>query len=135
MTFKSLFGPITKLSLSFVTFRVSHFPVLHLTYVTVKLGLQNTLNMSKTTRVYFGVLHTMDTLVQQTESPFTPEVLHYPLLELANRAGGSGWAEPTPGQENNRADRAGPDLNRAAISLTQPILYRASGPTGQPSPM
>ena len=27
MTFKSLFGPITKLSLSFVTFRVSHFPV------------------------------------------------------------------------------------------------------------
>ena len=41
-------------------------------------------------------------------------------LELANRAGGSGWAEPTPGQENNRADRAGPDLNRAAISLTQP---------------
>ena len=56
MTFKSLFGPITKLSLSFVTFRVSHFPVLHLTYVTVKLGLQNTLNMSKTTRVYFGVL-------------------------------------------------------------------------------
>ena len=56
MTFKSLFGPITKLSLSFVTFRVSHFPVLHLTYVTVKLGLQNTLNMSKTTRVYFWVL-------------------------------------------------------------------------------
>ena len=40
-------------------------------------------------------------------------------LELASRAGGSGWAEPTPGQENNRADRAGPDLNRAAISLTQ----------------
>ena len=41
------------------------------------------------------------------------------LVELANRAGGSGWAEPTPGQENNRVDRAGPDLNRAAISLTQ----------------
>ena len=40
-------------------------------------------------------------------------------LELASRAGGSGWAVPTPGQENNRADRAGPDLNRAAISLTQ----------------
>ena len=38
------------------TFRVSHFPVSHLTYVTVKLDLQNTLNMSKTTRVYFGVL-------------------------------------------------------------------------------
>ena len=44
----------------------------------------------------------------------------YPGLELASRAGGSGWAEPTPGQENNRADRAGPDLNWAAISLPQP---------------
>ena len=41
-------------------------------------------------------------------------------LELASRAGGSGWTEPTPGQENNRADRVGPDLNRVAISLTQP---------------
>ena len=57
MTFKPLFGPITKLSSSFVTFRVSHFPVSHLTHETVKLDLQNTLNMSKTTRVYFGVLH------------------------------------------------------------------------------
>ena len=51
------FGQIIKLSLSFITFWVSHFPVSHLTYETVKLGLQNTLNMSKTTRVYFGVLH------------------------------------------------------------------------------
>ena len=50
------FGQIIKLSLSFITFRVSHFPVSHLTYETVKLGLQNTPNMSKTTRVYFGVL-------------------------------------------------------------------------------
>ena len=57
MTFKSLFGPITKLSLSFVTFRVSRFHVSHLTHETFKLGLQNTLNMSKTARVYFGVLH------------------------------------------------------------------------------
>ena len=56
MTFKSLFGPITKLSSSFVTFRVSRFPVSHLTYETFNLHLQNTLNMSKTTRVYFGVL-------------------------------------------------------------------------------
>ena len=38
-------------------------------------------------------------------------------LELASRAGGSGWAGPTPGQGNNRAE---PDLNRAAILLTQP---------------
>ena len=52
-------------------------------------------------------------------------------LELASRAGGWGWAEPTPGQENNRADRAGLDLNLAAISLTQPSLYRASGLVGQ----
>ena len=51
-----LFGQITILSLSFITFRVSHFPVSHLTHETVKLGLQNTLNMSKMTRVYFGVL-------------------------------------------------------------------------------
>ena len=56
MTFIPLFGPIIKLSLSFVTFQVSHFPVSHLTHETVKLCLQNTLNMSKTTRVYFGVL-------------------------------------------------------------------------------
>ena len=55
------FGPITKLSLSFVTFRVSRFPVSHLTHETIKLGLQNTLNMSKTTRVYFGVLHRLET--------------------------------------------------------------------------
>ena len=41
-------------------------------------------------------------------------------LELASGAAGSGWAEPTPDQENNRADRAELDLNRAAISLTQP---------------
>ena len=56
MTFKSLFGQFTILSLSFITFRVSRFSVPHLTYETFKLGLQNTLNMSKTTRVYFGVL-------------------------------------------------------------------------------
>ena len=41
-------------------------------------------------------------------------------VELASRAGGSGWAGPTSGQRNNRADRAGPDLNQAAILLTQP---------------
>ena len=57
MTFKPLFGQITILSLSFVTFRVSRFHVSHLTHETFKLGLQNTLNMSKTTRVSFGVLH------------------------------------------------------------------------------
>ena len=56
MSFRPLFGQITILSLCFVTFRVSRFYILHLTHKTVKLCLQNTLNMSKTTRVYFGVL-------------------------------------------------------------------------------
>ena len=56
MSFRPLFGQITILSLSFVTFRVSRFHVSHLTHETFKLGLQNTLNMSKTTRVHFGVL-------------------------------------------------------------------------------
>ena len=57
MTFKSLFGQITILSLSLVNFRVSRFYVSHLTHETFKLCLQNTLNMSKTVKVYFGVLH------------------------------------------------------------------------------
>ena len=57
MTFKPLFGQITILSLSLENFRVSRFCISHLTHETFKLCLQNTLNMSKTTRVYFGVLH------------------------------------------------------------------------------
>ena len=56
MTFKPHFWTNYNFVLNSCTFRVSHFPVSHLTYETVKLGLQNTLNMSKTTRVYFGVL-------------------------------------------------------------------------------
>ena len=67
MTFKPLFVPITKLSLHFVTFRASRFPVSHLTHETVKLCLQNTLYMSKMTRVYFGVLHTGFTLLIKSE--------------------------------------------------------------------
>ena len=63
MTFKPLFGQFTYLSLSFVTFRVSRFHVSHLTHETFKLGLQNTLNMSKTTRVYFGVLQGRHVLI------------------------------------------------------------------------
>ena len=57
MTFKPLFGQITLLSLSLENFWVSNFHVSHLNHETFKLWLQNTLNMSKTTRVYFGVLH------------------------------------------------------------------------------
>ena len=56
MSFRPLFGQITILSLNLVNFRVSSFPVSHLTHETVKLCLQNTINMSKMTRVYFGVL-------------------------------------------------------------------------------
>ena len=57
MTFKSLFGQFTILSLNLVITGslVSMFS--HLTHETFKLRLQNTLNMLKTTRVYFGVLH------------------------------------------------------------------------------
>ena len=62
MTFKSLFGQITILSLSLVNFRVSRFHVSHLTHEIFKLRLQNTLNMSKTARVYFGVLHSSFTI-------------------------------------------------------------------------
>ena len=45
------------LSLSFVNLRVSRFHVSNLTHETFKLCLQNTLNISKTAKVYFGVLH------------------------------------------------------------------------------
>ena len=51
-----LFGKIIILSLSLVNFRVSRFHVSHLTPEIFKLCLQNTLNMSKAVRVYFGVL-------------------------------------------------------------------------------
>ena len=54
---------------------------------------------------------------------------------MASRAGGSGWAGPTSSQRNNQTDRAGPDINRAAISLASSALYLASGPVGQPSPV
>ena len=83
MTFKPLFGPITKLSLSFVTFRVSRFPVSHLTHETVKLGLQNTLNMSKTTRVYFGVLQNLFHSVLHQSITFISLLLAFMLDVLA----------------------------------------------------
>ena len=63
MTFKPLFGQITILSLSFVTFRVSRSHVSYLNHETFKLRLQNTLNMLKTARVYFGVLQILCFLV------------------------------------------------------------------------
>ena len=63
MTFKSLFGQFTIFSLNLVNFRVPRFHVSHLTHETFKLFLQNTLNMSKTTRVYFGALQVLYLLV------------------------------------------------------------------------
>ena len=59
MTFKPIFGQITLLSLCLENFRVSRFHVSHLNHETFKLCLQNTLNMSKTARVYFGVLQVL----------------------------------------------------------------------------
>ena len=42
--------------ISCTNYEFSNFQALHLNYEKFKLCLQNTLNMSKTTRVYFGVL-------------------------------------------------------------------------------
>ena len=78
MSFRPLFGQITILSLSFVTFRVSRFHVSHLTYETFKLGLQNTLNISKTARVYFGVLQVEPRVKEQGQKKtFGPNFLMY----------------------------------------------------------
>ena len=68
MTSMPIFGKITILSLNFVNFRVPRFHVSHLTHETFKLCLQNTLNMSKTARVYFGVLRNQFT-GHPTEDP------------------------------------------------------------------
>ena len=42
---------------SHINFWIYRFRVSRLTHETFKLGLRNTLNMSKIVRVYFGVLH------------------------------------------------------------------------------
>ena len=82
MSFRPLFGQITILSLSFVTFRVSRFHVSYLTHETFKLGLQNTLNMSKTARVYFGVLQRDPAAARlalpPARPPARPPALHAP---------------------------------------------------------
>ena len=80
MTFKSLFGQITLLSLNLVNFRVSHFHVSHLTHETFKLRLQNTLNMSKTARESFGVL--------QFSPPYKNFVLEIHTLSFARSMSG-----------------------------------------------
>ena len=54
--------------LNLVNFWVSSFRVLHLTHEIVKLCLQNTLNMSKTTRVYFGLLQGVSVDPQKIEA-------------------------------------------------------------------
>ena len=80
MTFKPLFGQITKLSLSLINFWVSRFRVSHLTHETFKLRLQNTLNMSKTAKVYFGVL--------QFSPPYKNFVLEIHTLSFARSMSG-----------------------------------------------
>ena len=51
------------------------FYVLHLNYENFKLYLQNTLNMLRTARVYFGVLH-----MEHDTSPNLSGVVHVHLL-------------------------------------------------------
>ena len=87
MTSMPLFGKITILSLSFLNFRVSRFHVSHLTHETFKLCLQNTRNMSKTARVYFGVLH-LHSLVHARGASFSLKELHghLPLHRQAKEA-------------------------------------------------
>ena len=86
MTFKPLFGKITLLSLYLENFRVSHFHVSYLNHETFKLCLQNTLNMSKNDRVYFGVLQLVKVLWQhqgRKEATWEPEATmraQYPQL-------------------------------------------------------
>ena len=57
MTFISFFPNLKIVLMSCKISGFLNFHVLHLNYETFKLCLQNTLNMSKTTRIYFGVLH------------------------------------------------------------------------------
>ena len=76
MTFKPLFRQITLLSLCLENFRISRFHVSHLNHETFKLCLQNTLNMSKNDRVYFGVLQLVKVLGQhqgRKEATWEPE--------------------------------------------------------------
>ena len=74
--FKPIFGQITILSFSFVTFRVSRFHVSYLTHKTFKLHLQNTLNMSETAKVYFGVLQVVNGHpgFGASQNPYLPEL-------------------------------------------------------------
>ena len=109
MTFKPLFGPIIKLSLSFITFRVSRFPVSHLTYETVKLGLQNTLNMSKTTRVYFGVLQ------------FSPPYKNF-VLEIHTLACACSISDPFFSCLLQTLERDSHLSHQSSIRTTSPIL-------------
>ena len=63
------------LSLSLVNFRVSRFHVSHLTHETFKLCLQNTLNMSKTARVYFAVRGAGEETLNVRSRSMTPRTM------------------------------------------------------------
>ena len=57
MTFKPAFDNLHFVLITYKIFGFLSFLISHLNHETFKLCLQNTLNMSKTTRVYFGALH------------------------------------------------------------------------------
>ena len=108
------FGQIIKLSLSFITFRVSSFPVSHLTHETVKLGLQNTLNMSKTTRVYFGVLQ------------FSPPYKNF-VREIHTLACACSISDPLFSCLLQKLERDSHLSHQSSIRTTSPVLIFPSG--------
>ena len=109
ISFRPLFGQITLLSLSFVTFRVSRFNVSHLTHETFKLGLQNTLNMSKTTSVYFVVLQ------------FSPPYKNF-VLEIHTLACACSISDPFFSCLLQKLEREFHLNHQSSIRTTSPIL-------------
>ena len=73
MTFISFLPNYKFVIVSCKIFGFLNFHVSHLNHETFKLCLQNTLNMSKTTRVYFRVLNSMS--VEKAASPPSLEAL------------------------------------------------------------
>ena len=56
--------------MSCTIFEFLNFHVSYLNYEKFNLCLQNTLNMSKTTRVYFGVLQVVEVVVMVVDSVY-----------------------------------------------------------------
>ena len=77
MTFRPLFTNYNFVLKYCTIFGFLNFHFLHLIYEKFNLCLQNTLNMSKTTKVYFGALHVLGG---------KPDYANAPLSELFARA-------------------------------------------------